>query len=152
MGLEAAMAFKALVVWAMVAGLPFGVARAAEEKRREEAGLREARGAVNQVDKDKNRVTLDEPKGAPLTLQIDKSTTIFIDGRSGTLDEIRAGAEVRASYETKAGANKAQWIEVSKKAKKPGTSKERLPEAPTAPAPGQPTSPPVSPQSGPSGG
>ncbi|MGC4113649.1 MAG: hypothetical protein QM765_03090 [Myxococcales bacterium] len=121
------MAAKAWVVAAMLAGLPLGTARADDPPK--DAGLREARGAVGQVDKDRNRVTLEQNKGSALTLQVDKTTTIFIDGRTGTLDEIKAGAEVRASYETKQGANKAQWIEVSKKEKKPTTSKEKTPEA-----------------------
>ena len=114
------MAARAWLVAVAVAavGLPFGASRAEEQVSAKDAGLREARGAVNQVDKDKNRVTLRAPKGEPITLQVDKNTTIFIDGRTGTLDEIKAGADVRASYETKAGANKAQWIEVSKKARR----------------------------------
>ncbi|HEY3445937.1 MAG TPA: hypothetical protein VGK67_06200 [Myxococcales bacterium] len=129
------MAAKAwVVVAAMVVGLPFGVARAEDPPK--DAGLREARGAVNQVDKDKNRVTVEQGKGSALTLQVDKTTTIFIDGRTGTLDEIKAGAEVRASYETKQGANKAQWIEVSKKEKKAEASKEKIPDGmPQVPPP-----------------
>ena len=134
MFLEVSMAAKAWVVAAMLVGLPFGVARAEDQPK--DAGLREARGAVNQVDKDKNRVTVEQSKGSPLTLQVDKTTTIFIDGRTGTLDEIKAGAEVRASYETKQGANKAQWIEVNKKEKekekKPGLSKEKVPDGKAA--------------------
>jgi Cu/Ag efflux protein CusF len=125
------MAAKAWVVAAMLVGLPFSAARAEESPK--DAGLREARGAVNQVDKEKNRVIVDSNKGSPLTLQVDKTTTIFIDGPHGTLDEIKAGAEVRASYETKQGANKAQWIEISKKEKKPAAAKEK----PEGAAPGK---------------
>ncbi|MBI5546498.1 MAG: hypothetical protein HY901_21670 [Deltaproteobacteria bacterium] len=131
------MAAKAVVVAALVAaGLPFGQSRAEAEEGAalRDAGLREARGAVQGVDKDKNKVTVEQPKGSPLTLNVDKTTTIFIDGRTGTLDEIKAGHEVRASYETRQGANKAQWIEVSKKKKDPGQSHEKLPDGAATPA------------------
>ena len=122
------MTAKAWVVAAMLVGLPFRMARAEDPTR--DTGLRETRGAVQEVDKEKNRVTVEQNKGSHLTLQVDKTTTIFIEGRTGTLDEIKAGAEVRASYEPRQGSNKAQWIEISKKVRehKPGASKEKLPD------------------------
>lgn len=97
-------------------------------------GLREARGSIQDVDKERNRVTVEPTKGSALTLQVDRTTTIFIDGRTGSLDEIRAGSEVRASYELRQGSNRAQWIEVSKREKKVPQNRERL-----APAPGSPS-------------
>ena len=138
------MAAKAWVMAAMLAGVPIGVARADEPSTsNKEAGLHEARGAVHQVDKETNRVIVEQQKGSPLTLQVDRTTTIFIDGRTGSLDEIKAGADVRASYESKQGSNKAQWIEVTKSRKKPSLAKEKPAEAPTKEPPSPPPAPAI---------
>jgi hypothetical protein len=100
--------------------------------RGQTSGLREARGKVQQIDKANRQLVVDRSRHGPLTLQIDKSTTIFIDGRTGSLDEIGAGSEVRASFESRQGANRAQWIEVNRKPRK---QPPPLPEAPqSAPA------------------
>jgi hypothetical protein len=102
-------------------------------KRTDPGVLREARGKVKDIDKGKNQVVLDRSAKEALTLQVDKSTTIFIDGRIGTLDEVEPGGEVRASYEFRQGANRAQWIEIDKRAAREGS--ERLPEAPAVAPP-----------------
>ncbi len=113
--------------------------------RRDAGALREARGRVRGVDKEHNELTLDSGQTPPVILQLDKTTTVFVDGHTGTLDEVREGSEVRASFETKRGGNRAQWVEVSKKEKKPGATQESLPETPTAatgaPAPKTPGAP-----------
>jgi Cu/Ag efflux protein CusF len=82
---------------------------------RENGALREVRGRVSGIDKDHNQLTLESAPSRALTLQLDRTTTVFLDGHTSSLDEVREGAEVRASYEVKRGSNRAQWIEISKK-------------------------------------
>jgi Cu/Ag efflux protein CusF len=103
---------------------------ATDEGSHESAPLQEARGKVQGVDKDHDRVTLEQSKGETVTLQVNKATTIFVDGHTATLDEIKAGTDVRASFELKQGSNQAQWIEVNRKGKA-APAREPLPEAPS---------------------
>ncbi len=116
--------------------LPAGAEKSRPESTSGQPGLREARGKIKTVDKAKRQLVLEQPG---LTLQVDHTTTIFVDGRTASLDEVSPGQEVRASYEHKKGLDRAQWIEVSKTSKEPSQSHERLPEAPGAPPPGNPS-------------
>src|SRR5439155_18087831 len=54
------------------------------------------------------------------TLEVTDSTQIQVEGRKGTLADIREGATVKASYESRAGKNVATQIEVL-----PGDEKDR---------------------------
>jgi Cu/Ag efflux protein CusF len=74
--------------------------------------LREIRGKVQKIDKASKQVTILQATKLPLILQLDSTTTIFIDGRSTTIEEIQTGTEIRASYEWKKGLNRAQWVEL----------------------------------------
>lgn len=120
---------------AVIAIVGSGFAKARAEPRKagnpagQEMGLREAKGTVKDVDKGKSQVTLGPSRGEPLILQVDRTTTIFIDGRVGRLDEVKPGTEVRAAYETRRGANRAQWIEVNRREGK-SPPEQPLPEAP----------------------
>ena len=87
---------------------------------REQDSLCEAAGLVQAIDRDRNQLTVNV-KALPVTLQIDKTTTIFVNGRTGTLDDVREGTTVRASYALKKGCNHAQWIEISKPAPRSST-------------------------------
>ncbi|HCF56904.1 MAG TPA: hypothetical protein DFS52_02770, partial [Myxococcales bacterium] len=55
-------------------------------RRPDADSLREGAGRVREIDKSKKKVTL-EAKADPVVLDVDRSTTIFIDGRIATLDE-----------------------------------------------------------------
>ncbi len=96
---------------------------------RDPSALREVRGRVSGIDKEHNQLTLESAPSRALTLQLDKTTTVFLEGHTSTLEELQEGAEVRASYEVKRGANRAQWIEVSKR--RQGTARD-APEPPVA--------------------
>jgi hypothetical protein len=76
--------------------------------------LREAKGTVKDVNKDRNQLTLGTSRESSFLLQLDKATTVFVEGRIGALTDIKPGQDVRASYEATQGTNRAQWIEVSK--------------------------------------
>ncbi|MFN7134253.1 MAG: hypothetical protein ACK4N5_19395 [Myxococcales bacterium] len=84
--------------------------------RRDASSLKEAAGKVRSIDKDKNELSiLGEGQTDPVKLTVDRTTTIFVDGRIGTLNDVNEGFEVRASYELKQGNNRAQWIEINKR-------------------------------------
>ena len=97
---------------------------AAEPSRQEATAVREGRGQLKSIDKTRKRLTL-ELKPEALVLELDRSTTIFVDGRIATLDELEPGMEVRAAWKARRGANRAQWIEVNKRPRP-----QPLPEAP----------------------
>lgn len=82
--------------------------------------LREVSGEIKDVDRGRNRITV-SARDLKLVLQVDGGTTIFIEGHTGTLADLRPGQFVRAAYEEMAGAHLAQWIELSgNRAKLPG--------------------------------
>ncbi|MGI5863297.1 MAG: hypothetical protein ACOX6T_14750 [Myxococcales bacterium] len=93
-------------------------------RRADADALREGTGRVREIDRSKKKVTL-EAKADPIVLDVDRTTTIFIDGRIATLEEIEPGMEVRAAWSARRGANRAQWIEV-----KNNSAPKPLPEAP----------------------
>lgn len=76
--------------------------------------LREVSGQIKDVDRSRNRLTL-SARNLKLTLQVDAETTIFIEGRTGTLADLSPGQFVRAAYEEAGGKHLAQWIELSGK-------------------------------------
>lgn len=115
-----------------IAGPRAGAAAEPADKgaaHRDPGSLREVRGRVSGIDKEHNQLTLENAPSRALTLQLDKTTTVFLDGHTSSLEEVREGAEVRASYEVKRGSNRAQWIEVSKK--RQGVARD-APEPPPA--------------------
>ena len=74
----------------------------------------EVRGVVRSVDRGINTVRVARV-GAPtdtLLLIID-ATRVRIDGSAGSLENIREGATIRASYEDRYGINVARSVEVT---------------------------------------
>jgi Cu/Ag efflux protein CusF len=140
-----AAATAVLMLWLQPLARAAGEAADKPSTKRDAGALREARGRVRGVDKERSQLTLESTQNPPVILQLDQTTTVFVDGHTSTLDEVREGSEVRAAYEVKRSGNRAQWVEVSKKEKKPGAAPESLPESPTpapvAPAPATPTAP-----------
>jgi hypothetical protein len=62
------------------------------------------------------------------TLQVHDDTQIVVEGEKGSLDMIREGDQVKASYEARAGKNFARVIDVTQ------TEKESMPSQAAPPA------------------
>src|SRR5438445_6084284 len=73
---------------------------------RELPPLREAIGKLQRVDVRQSAVVVDGT-----WLKVDQTTTIFVEGRTGTLGDLAEGEIVRAAYETGSVSPIAQWIE-----------------------------------------
>jgi hypothetical protein len=69
--------------------------------------LREAAGKIDAIDGEHNVITVDGKR-----LQVDQTTTIFVSGRTGTMEDLDEGVRVRATYEPGADRPVAQWIEL----------------------------------------
>jgi hypothetical protein len=65
-------------------------------------------GTIQSVDPAAKEVALDNGQ----KLVVDDSTTITMEGKDGKLEDLQAGAKVKASYEEKDGKNVASKIEV----------------------------------------
>lgn len=74
------------------------------------------------------------------TLELTEETRIQVEGKQGSPADIREGAKVKASYETREGKNVAKTIEVM-----PAEPKEQAPARPAPPAgsPGGAPAPPA---------
>lgn len=137
LGLTAAMA--------MVAGGAWADEKVDHEKKGEQAktmerGLNEVKGTIDVVKTAQNEVVIKAlPEKKELTtLHVDKDTTIFVDGRTGALSDLKEGQEVRASFEEKAGMKHANWIEVTTA----GPMMKEREEKPTTPgSPEEPKNP-----------
>lgn len=107
-------------------------------------GMNELRGTVQAVRPAQNELVLEPAKSpeasAPTTLRVDHDTTIFIDGRTGSLSDLKPGQEVRASFDMKGNERHANWIEVTTAAS-PDMQKQPAPSEPTQPAPSNPDQP-----------
>ena len=68
------------------------------------------------------------------TLEVTDETKINVQGKDGSLADIREGARVKASYESRDGKNVAKSIDVMAAEEKPQAAPR--PAAPGAPAPG----------------
>ena len=75
-------------------------------KPREVMPLHEAVGRLQKVDPRSQVVVVDG-----VTLKVDQTTTIFVDGRTGALTDLSEGEVVRAAYEPGQASPVAQWIE-----------------------------------------
>jgi hypothetical protein len=56
---------------------------------------------------------LKHPDGTTEEVSVGKATTVFLDGRTGSLSDLTAGQEIRAAFEPGEGS-KAEWIELAK--------------------------------------
>ena|ERR1700737_29917 len=74
--------------------------------------LREVSGEIKEVDRGRNQLTV-LGRDLKVTLEVDRETTIFIEGHTGTLADLKPGQFLRAAYEEVAGKYLAQWIELS---------------------------------------
>lgn len=83
-------------------------------------GHHDVRGELAGVHQD--RVVIHTRQG-PVHLHTDEDTTVFTEGRVGTLADLRDGEPVRASVQAEEGRNVALWIEVP--SRKPEKKKEK---------------------------
>lgn len=73
------------------------------------------------------------------TLELTDETRIQVEGKQGSLADIREGAKVKASYETRDGKNVAKAIEVlPAEPKEPAPARPAPPAGAPAPPAGQP--------------
>lgn len=70
------------------------------------------------------------------TLEVTDQTKISVEGKDGALSDIREGARVKASYESRDGKNVAKSIDVMAAEEKDKPAAPARPAAPGAPSPG----------------
>jgi len=99
------------------------VAEAERAKQKEESEAARAEGSAamasgtvtGRVTKTSDReVVIGQSDGASLRLHVDPDTRVTHDGKAGSIDQLREGSEVRASYSQKDGERHATSIEVQK--------------------------------------
>jgi Cu/Ag efflux protein CusF len=76
---------------------------------------KELSGVVKDVDKDKHSLKISSPTGADQELKVADSAKITRDGSKASLDQIKEGDQVRASFD--ASGSQASTIEVNSKDK-----------------------------------
>ena len=69
-------------------------------------------GEIRGVDKQARTITIDEA-GRLQTLRVDDRSTVFLEGRLGSLEDLREGQQVRAAYEERGTERSLRWIEVN---------------------------------------
>ncbi len=72
------------------------------------ASAAEMEGKIQSIDTASKEIVLDD--GTKLVC--DDSTNIMVEGKEGKLEDLKAGAKVKAGYEEKDGKNVAERIEV----------------------------------------
>ena len=68
-------------------------------------------GRVTSVNRSSKQLTIDEA-GQQKEMKIPDNVTVFVNGRLGSIDDLREGQEVRAAYEERSGQKSLRWIEV----------------------------------------
>lgn len=69
-------------------------------------------GEIRGIDKQARTITIDQ-SGRLQTLRVDDRSTVFLEGRLGSLDDLREGQQVRAAYEERGTERSLRWIEVN---------------------------------------
>ncbi len=92
-----------------------------------EKATKEVQGTVKKVDPAAKSVQVSSgPVGVlGATLNVTDETKISVQGKEGSIADIREGAKVKASYETRDGKNMAKSIEVMAAEEKKESSPER---------------------------
>ena len=83
----------------------------AQEPPEEVRGLRQMEGAVSSVDVRSSKLMMAEGRKR-VELHVDASTTIFLPGRTGRLEDLSPGQRLRVAYEPGEHGAVAQWIEL----------------------------------------
>ncbi len=72
--------------------------------------LERTRGTLQRIDARARLLTI-ESEDAVLDVRLDDSTTIFVEGRSAGMGQLRIGDEVCATWEPGPALPTAQWVE-----------------------------------------
>jgi Cu/Ag efflux protein CusF len=85
---------------------------------------KELSGVVKKVDKDKQSLKIESSAGTEQELKVPSSAMITLDGSTAALDQLKAGDEVRASFDP--SSHQATKLEVTSKSSssKTGTTGE----------------------------
>jgi hypothetical protein len=83
----------------------------AQEPPAEVRGLREVEGAIFAVDVRQRTLSLAQARGR-VELRVEASTTIFLPGGMGRLEDLSPGQRLRVAYEPGERGAVAQWIEL----------------------------------------
>ena len=51
-------------------------------------------------------------RGAPIEVEVDANTPVFVHGQPGRLEQLHAGERVRVSYDAVNGPPRANWVEL----------------------------------------
>jgi hypothetical protein len=75
-------------------------------------GTKTIAGQIAEVSQD--RMTLKKSDGTPMNLRVTNSTKVTVDGQKGSVESLRQGDEVRASYAQSGGSATAMKIDVKR--------------------------------------
>ncbi len=110
---------KTLLIGVAAAGL-VGVTTAAAQSSSSQTGTtatasagNELSGEVKKVDKDKQSVKISSPTGGEQELKVASGATITRDGTQASLDQLKEGDQVRASFDP--SSKQATKLEVQSK-------------------------------------
>src|SRR6266850_1015919 len=124
---------KTLLIGAAAAGLVGVTAAAAQSSSGQTSTTASAgselSGEVKKVDKDKQSVKISSPTSGDQELKIGPGATIMRDGTQASLDQVKEGDQVRASFDP--SSKQATKLDVQSKSKdtkdKQGSSKSDSP-------------------------
>src|SRR6185437_4841705 len=71
-------------------------------------------GRIQQIDKTQHQLTIAQA-GKTQSLKFGDNSTIFYEGRLGSIDDLKEGQEVRAAYEERDGQKNLRWLDVTSK-------------------------------------
>jgi len=69
-------------------------------------------GQIKNIDHSQNALTIDQ-NGKQQDLKLSGNPTVFMNGRLGSLSDLKEGQQVRAAYEERDGQKNLRWIEVT---------------------------------------
>ena len=84
-------------------------------------GTKTVAGRIADVSQD--RMTLKTTDGTPMNLRVTTSTKVTVDGKKGSVESLRQGDEVRASYAQSGGSATAMKLDVKRT---PGAPSSRM--------------------------
>jgi hypothetical protein len=135
-----------LTTWSLVLALGLAGASVAAQPATapdRQLTVKDVDGRVRAIDRQTKALRVGSTRGLGDTmLQVTDNTQIRVEGREGSLAEVREGARVKASYEDRYGINVARSIEVMPAEGRghpdsPGASPAR-PDSPSGGPAGQP--------------
>jgi hypothetical protein len=86
-------------------------------------GARQAVGELRAIDREAHTVTIDEA-GELRTYRMDDRSTVFLEGRLGSLGDLAEGQQVRAAWEERGTERSVRWLEVNPPDRRRGSAPE----------------------------